>query len=61
MILHVLGTAQDGGYPHAGCKKDCCKLIWDKPLMHRLPTCIALIDKKNQKFSIVVMEEDFQF
>ncbi len=50
MILHVLGTAQDGGYPHAGCKKDCCKLIWDKPLMHRLPTCIALIDKKNQKF-----------
>ena len=25
MIIHVLGTAQDGGYPHTGCKKDCCK------------------------------------
>ncbi|SVC81073.1 uncharacterized protein METZ01_LOCUS333927, partial [marine metagenome] len=21
----VLGTAQDGGFPQAGCKKDCCK------------------------------------
>ena len=24
----VLGTAQDGGYPQAGCKKDCCKGAW---------------------------------
>ena len=25
IIIHVLGTAQDGGYPHAGCKDNCCK------------------------------------
>ena len=24
----VLGTTQDGGYPHAGCEKMCCKEAW---------------------------------
>ena len=49
-IIHVLGTAQDGGYPHAGCKDICCLDIWDKPALHRLPASVALIDKKNKKF-----------
>ena len=49
-IIHVLGTAQDGGYPHAGCKNVCCVDVWDKPTLHRLPASIALIDKKNKKF-----------
>jgi len=50
LIIHVLGTAQDGGYPHAACKDICCLDIWDKPDSHRLPASLALIDKKNQKF-----------
>ena len=50
MIIHVLGTAQDGGYPHAGCKDVCCLNIWDQPLLHRLPSSIAAVDQKNQKF-----------
>ena len=50
MIIHVLGTAQDGGYPHAGCKKDCCKTVWDKPHLHRFPACISAVDKKNKKY-----------
>lgn len=25
--LVVLGTLQDGGSPHLGCEKDCCKTI----------------------------------
>lgn len=49
-IIHVLGTAQDGGYPHAGCQSICCLDIWDKPALHRLPASIALIDKINKKF-----------
>ena len=24
IFLHVLGTLQDGGSPHLGCKKNCC-------------------------------------
>lgn len=27
--LLVLGTAQDGGYPHMGCKKECCTKVWN--------------------------------
>ena len=50
MILHVLGTAQDGGYPHAGCDKKCCSSVWDSPELHRLPTSIAAIDQTQNKF-----------
>tara|TARA_A100001011_G_C14136277_1_gene767747 strand:- start:10 stop:852 length:843 start_codon:yes stop_codon:yes gene_type:complete len=50
MIIHVLGTAQDGGYPHAGCKKNCCKSVWNNPHLHRLPACLATVDIKNRKF-----------
>ena len=50
MIIHVLGTAQDGGYPHAGCNKACCSSIWQKPELHRLPSSIAAIDLKQKQF-----------
>ena len=50
MIIHVLGTAQDGGYPHAGCKKKCCKSVWNNPHLHRLPACLAAVDIKKRKF-----------
>jgi len=50
MIIHVLGTAQDGGYPHAGCKKTCCTSVWEKPELHRLPCSIAVIDQDQNKF-----------
>jgi pyrroloquinoline quinone biosynthesis protein B len=28
MDLLVLGTAQDGGYPHTGCSDECCQHAW---------------------------------
>ena len=49
LVIHVLGTAQDGGYPHAGCQDDCCLNIWDQSSLHRLPASIAAIDQKNNK------------
>tara|TARA_Y100001970_G_scaffold48790_1_gene61939 strand:+ start:13388 stop:14230 length:843 start_codon:yes stop_codon:yes gene_type:complete len=50
MIIHVLGTAQDGGYPHAGCNEPCCSSIWSQPKSHRLPSSIAAIDLKQKQF-----------
>ena len=50
LIIHVLGTAQDGGYPHAGCKDICCLDIWAKPSSHRFPSSIAAVDKINKIF-----------
>lgn len=42
--LIVLGTAQDAGYPHAGCRRPCCLPAWSDPARRRLPSCLALID-----------------
>ena len=50
LIIHVLGTAQDGGYPHAACKNKCCSEIWNKPNLHRFPASISVVDQINQKF-----------
>ena len=49
-LLHVVGTAQDGGFPHLGCTAKCCKIAWDNNNLHRLPTSIALIDKLKNKY-----------
>jgi pyrroloquinoline quinone biosynthesis protein B len=40
----VLGTAQDGGFPQAGCKKVCCKNAWGDATKRRDPASLGLID-----------------
>ena len=39
----VLGTAQDGGIPHAGCRKACCEVARAEPERTRLPACLGLV------------------
>ena len=49
--LFVLGTAQDGGFPQAGCKKECCKAVWERKIPPQLVSCIALVDPiSNEKW-----------
>lgn len=45
----VLGTAQDVGYPHAGCKKECCIRAWKDQSLRRLVTSIAVVDPKTKE------------
>lgn len=40
--LVVLGTAQDAGYPHIGCERECCKNTSQK----RLVSSIGLLEAK---------------
>ena len=40
----VLGTAQDGGYPQAGCKKDCCKGLWEDVSRRRDVASLGIVD-----------------
>ena len=40
----VLGTAQDGGYPQAGCKKDCCKGAWGDAAKRRDVASLGIVD-----------------
>lgn len=42
--LLVLGTAQDGGFPQAGCKLDCCRRAWEQPAARRFVSCLAIVD-----------------
>ena len=41
--LLVLGTVQDGGYPHTGCSKQCCQEAWKDPKLKRLVSSLALL------------------
>jgi pyrroloquinoline quinone biosynthesis protein B len=45
----ILGTIQDGGSPHMGCAKDCCKELWDYPDETRQVVSLGLYDSQNNK------------
>ena len=45
----VLGTLQDGGSPHAGCKKTCCRDLYAKPDPRRKIISLGLVDPASQK------------
>ena len=47
--LVVLGTVQDAGSPHAGCKKDCCKDLFSQPNPNRKVVSLGLIDYESQE------------
>ncbi|SVA33005.1 uncharacterized protein METZ01_LOCUS85859, partial [marine metagenome] len=44
----VLGIAQDGGYPHAGCNKLCCRDLWDNTIPKEKVSSIAIIDPRTR-------------
>ena len=41
----VLGIAQDGGLPHAGCISNCCKKLWDTKENKKVSS-IGIVDPK---------------
>ena len=49
----VLGTAQDGGYPQAGCKKECCRGLWGDVTKRRDVASLGIVDPvTNQRWFI---------
>ena len=47
--LLVLGTVQDGGSPHIGCKKECCAKLFEKPDPNRKVVSLGVVDHENKK------------
>lgn len=45
----ILGTIQDAGSPQIGCKKTCCKDLFDNPDKNRQIVSLGLIDPHNDK------------
>ncbi len=56
----ILGTAQDGGYPQAGCNKECCKEAWKNPGLRKLVTSIAVIDPATKDRWLFDITPDFK-
>lgn len=44
--IMVLGTSQDGGYPHIGCKKECCSKARGGITAPQNVVSLALVDEK---------------
>jgi len=49
VTLIVLGTIQDGGSPHIGCTKNCCKDLFIHPDYTRKVVSLGVIDPQNKQ------------
>ncbi|MEM9078039.1 MAG: MBL fold metallo-hydrolase [Bacteroidota bacterium] len=49
ITLHVLGTVQDGGSPHIGCQRECCKLLFENPDKTRKVVSLGVVDHDSKK------------
>ena len=58
--VYVLGIAQDGGYPQAGCQKNCCKPAWNNYTLRQNVSSIAIIDPQDHSAWIVDATPDFK-
>lgn len=56
--LLILGNVQDAGSPQIGCRKDCCKDLWDHPDPSRKVVSLGLLDPENQKAFLVEATPD---
>ena len=54
----VLGIAQDGGAPHAGCNKICCDSLWETSQNEKV-SCIGIVDPKSGKSWMIDATPDF--
>jgi pyrroloquinoline quinone biosynthesis protein B len=45
----ILGTAQDGGHPQAGCEKSCCSRIYNNSSEKHWVSSIAIVDPETNE------------
>lgn len=57
-FLVVLGTMQDGGSPHIGCKKACCSELFKNPDPDRKVVCMGLVDPLEGKQFLIEATPD---
>ncbi|MCK6618254.1 MAG: MBL fold metallo-hydrolase [Cyclobacteriaceae bacterium] len=51
--LVILGTVQDAGSPHIGCRKNCCNALFENPDPTRMVVSLGIVDPKtNQRWII---------
>lgn len=55
----VLGTAQDGGVPQAGCSGPCCRATDNDPSRRRRAACLAIVDPVSRQRWLIDCTPDF--
>ncbi len=55
----ILGIAQDGGAPHAACKKTCCIDKWNDPNLHNKVSSIGIVDPVSNEVWMIDATPDF--
>lgn len=58
-FLIVLGTVQDAGSPHMGCKKKCCEKLFINPDPTRKVVSLGLVDPANNKTWMIEATPNF--
>ena len=56
----LLGAAQDGGVPQAGCTCVNCRAAWDDPTRRRRVACLGLIDHAVRQSWLIDATPDFR-
>ncbi|MEZ4981203.1 MAG: MBL fold metallo-hydrolase [Saprospiraceae bacterium] len=59
--LTILGIAQDGGYPHAGCEKNCCKDLWKNNGEGEKVVSLGITDEDQNKAWMFEASPDFKY
>lgn len=55
----VLGIAQDGGAPQAGCNGPCCAPRWHDPTRREHVACLAIVDPRSGERWLIDATPDF--
>ncbi len=55
----ILGIAQDGGYPQAGCQRDDCQKLFKQGKKGHLVSCIAIVDPASGQSWMIDATPDF--
>lgn len=57
--ITVLGIAQDGGAPHAGCQKECCADRWNDPNKRLMVVSLGIVDPNSNQTWMIEATPDF--
>lgn len=58
-FTEMLGVAQDGGHPQAGCKEHCCAAAWADPRLGHRVASMAIVDPVSRQRWIIDASPDF--
>tara|TARA_B100000795_G_scaffold62701_1_gene42147 strand:+ start:10877 stop:11848 length:972 start_codon:yes stop_codon:yes gene_type:complete len=61
VYLQILGTTQDGGSPHTGCQKECCRVLFLAGKSDRKVVSLGLVSTKTNQTWLFEATPDLPF